>query len=57
MTCACRCCCRPVTRFTPAPGKRGRAQVYLDVSGPMNTEMPLIVALPGRLSAWIRRPF
>ena len=35
----------------------GRAQVYLDVSGSMNAEMPLIVALLGRLSAWIRRPF
>ena len=35
----------------------GRAQVYLDVSGSMNAEMPLIVALLGHLSAWIRRPF
>jgi len=35
----------------------GRAQVYLDVSGSMNAEMPLIVALLGRLSRWIRRPF
>jgi hypothetical protein len=35
----------------------GRAQVYLDVSGSMNAEMPLIVALLGRLSEWIRRPF
>jgi hypothetical protein len=31
--------------------------VYLDVSGSMNAEMPLIVALLGRLSGWIRRPF
>jgi len=35
----------------------GRAQVYLDVSGSMNAEMPLIVALLGHLSGWIRRPF
>ena len=35
----------------------GRAQVYLDVSGSMNAEMPLIVGLLGQLSAWIRRPF
>jgi hypothetical protein len=35
----------------------GRAQVYLDVSGSMNAEMPLIVALLGHLSRWIRRPF
>jgi hypothetical protein len=35
----------------------GRAQVYLDVSGSMNAEMPLIVALLGRMSRWIRRPF
>jgi hypothetical protein len=35
----------------------GRAQVYLDVSGSMNAEMPLIVALLGRLASWIRRPF
>jgi hypothetical protein len=35
----------------------GRAQVYLDVSGSMNAEMPLVVALLGRLSQWVRRPF
>jgi len=35
----------------------GRAQVYLDVSGSMNAEMPLIVGLLGQLSSWIRRPF
>ena len=29
----------------------GRAQVYLDVSGSMNAEMPLIVALLGHVSA------
>jgi len=34
----------------------GRAHVYLDVSGSMNAEMPLIVALLGQLSSWIRRP-
>jgi hypothetical protein len=35
----------------------GRAQVYLDVSGSMNAEMPLVVSLLGQLSRWIRRPF
>ena len=42
-----------------ATGSRpeGRAQVYLDVSGSMNAEMPLVVALLGQLSSWIRRPF
>jgi hypothetical protein len=35
----------------------GTAQVYLDVSGSMNAEMPLIIALLGRLSGHIRRPF
>ncbi len=35
----------------------GTAQVYLDVSGSMNAEMPLIVTLLGRLSKYIRRPF
>ena len=41
------------TRTVPA----GTAQVYLDVSGSMNAEMPLIVSLLGRLSRYIRRPF
>lgn len=36
---------------------RGTAQVYLDVSGSMNAEMRLLVALLGQLSRWIRRPF
>lgn len=35
----------------------GTAQVYLDVSGSMYAEMPLIVALLGRLCRYIRRPF
>jgi hypothetical protein len=35
----------------------GSAQVYLDVSGSMNAEMPLIVGLLARLSRHIRRPF
>ena len=35
----------------------GTAQVYLDVSGSMNQEMPLIITLLGRLSGYIRRPF
>ncbi|MBC2663782.1 hypothetical protein H7F50_18860 [Novosphingobium flavum] len=33
------------------------AQVYLDVSGSMNTEMPALIALLARLSGHIRRPF
>lgn len=36
---------------------QGRAQVYLDVSGSMNAEMPLVVGLLGQLGRWIRRPF
>jgi hypothetical protein len=35
----------------------GSAQVYLDVSGSMNAEMPLIVTLLARLGPHIRRPF
>jgi hypothetical protein len=39
------------------PGQPASAQVYLDVSGSMNAEMPLIIALLARLSRHIRRPF
>ena len=42
---------------TTKPGPEGTAQIYLDVSGSMYAEMPLIVALLGRLSRYIRRPF
>lgn len=35
----------------------GTAQVYLDVSGSMDAEMPLIISLLGSLSGYIRRPF
>jgi hypothetical protein len=42
---------------TVVPTRTGSAQVYLDVSGSMDGEMPLIVALLGRLSRHIRRPF
>jgi len=35
----------------------GTAQVYLDVSGSMNAEMPLVVGLLNRLGRHIRRPF
>ena len=35
----------------------GRAQIYLDVSGSMYAEMPLLIALFGRLSHYIKRPF
>jgi hypothetical protein len=39
------------------PRREGTAQVYLDVSGSMSAEMPLVVALLARLSNWVRRPF
>lgn len=42
---------------TEHTARAGSAHVYLDVSGSMNAEMPLIVALLGRLSTYIRRPF
>ena len=35
----------------------GTAQVYLDVSGSMDAEMPLIIGLLNRLGRHIRRPF
>lgn len=42
---------------TEHTARAGSAHIYLDVSGSMNAEMPLIVALLGRLSTYIRRPF
>jgi hypothetical protein len=42
---------------TVVPKRIGAANVYLDVSGSMNAEMPQIIALLGRLSRYIRRPF
>ena len=39
------------------PFRVGTAQVYLDVSGSMHAEMPLIVQLLRLLSRYIRRPF
>jgi predicted metal-dependent peptidase len=42
---------------TEHPVRAGSAHVYLDVSGSMYAEMPVIVALLGRLAAYIRRPF
>jgi Zn-dependent protease with chaperone function len=42
---------------TEHTARAGSAHVYLDVSGSMNAETPLIVALLGRLSTYIRRPF
>ena len=42
---------------TTHPTRAGSAHVYLDVSGSMNAEMPMIVALLGRLRPYIRRPF
>ena len=37
--------------------REGSAHVYLDVSGSMNAEMPQVIALLGRLSSYILRPF
>jgi predicted metal-dependent peptidase len=42
---------------TEHPARAGSAHVYLDVSGSMCAEMPVIVALLARLAAYIRRPF
>jgi predicted metal-dependent peptidase len=42
---------------TEHTSRAGSAHVYLDVSGSMDAEMPLVVALLGRLSTYIRRPF
>jgi hypothetical protein len=42
------------TRLTK---REGSAHVYLDVSGSMNAEMPQVIALLGRLSRYIQRPF
>jgi len=42
---------------TEHTARAGSAHVYLDVSGSMNAEMPLVVSLLARLSAYIRRPF
>jgi hypothetical protein len=42
---------------TEHTARAGSAHVYLDVSGSMNAEMPHVVALLGRLSTYIRRPF
>lgn len=40
-----------------APRNIGSAQVYLDVSGSMSAEMPLVIALIARLARHVRRPF
>ena len=48
----------PQARWIIASKQRtGTAQVYLDVSGSMNAEMPRLIALLGRLSTYVRRPF
>jgi hypothetical protein len=39
------------------PKREGSAHIYLDVSGSMGAEMPQIIALLGRLSKYIKRPF
>jgi len=41
----------------PTPRPAGSAQVYLDVSGSMDAEMPLVIALLNRLRRHIRMPF
>ncbi len=35
----------------------GSAQIYLDVSGSMYEELPLVIGLLGRLRQWIKSPF
>jgi hypothetical protein len=40
-----------------APRRQGSALVYIDVSGSMWAEMPLLIALLARLSPYVRRPF
>lgn len=48
----------PQSRWESAAVQKGAtAQVYLDVSGSMNSEMPALIALLARLSGHIRRPF
>ena len=42
---------------TTIPKQEGTAQVYLDVSGSMNAELPLIIGLLRLLSRYIQRPF
>jgi predicted metal-dependent peptidase len=42
---------------TEHTARTGSAHVYLDVSGSMYAEMPLVVALLGKLTTYIRRPF
>lgn len=39
------------------PKRAATANIYLDVSGSMYSEMPQIISLLGRLSRYIRRPF
>ncbi len=39
------------------PRRTGTTQVYLDVSGSMSHEMPILIALLGQLARHIRRPF
>ncbi len=47
----------PMARWESLVAKPiGTAQVYLDVSGSMRAEMPLLVSLLGRLSPMIRKP-
>jgi hypothetical protein len=41
----------------PVERPAGSAQVYLDVSGSMNAEMPIVIGLLNRLRHWIASPF
>ncbi|MGE8143555.1 hypothetical protein ACQKOE_16445 [Novosphingobium sp. NPDC080210] len=48
----------PQSRWESVAVRKGAtAQVYLDVSGSMNSEMPALIALLTRLAGHIRRPF
>lgn len=48
----------PQARWDSSAMRKGEtAQVYLDVSGSMNVEMPALIALLARLAGHIRRPF
>jgi len=48
----------PQSRWDSVALQKGAtAQVYLDVSGSMNSEMPALIALLARLAGHIRKPF
>ena len=47
----------PATGSTTLSKPAGSAQIYLDVSGSMNREMPLLITLLWKLKRYIKRPF